>query len=200
MSGRARSEGRCPRCLLHERACSCARGPRLATRTRVVLVVHRDEIHKPTNSGLLAVASLLNSEAHVRGLRDGEAPALAFDAETQPLLLFPHADAEPIARFTASSRPITLVVPDGTWRQAARVRRRVPGLAALPCVALPAEATASARIRAQPHDERLPTLVAIARALGILEGAAVRDALEDVFAALVERTLDRRGTRRTAGP
>lgn len=192
MSRRAKPDGRCGRCRMYERLCLCATIPRLETRTRLVLVIHRDETNKPTNSGLLAVSSLVNSEACVRGLHGGEPPALAFDAATQPLLLFPHADAQPLERFAASPRPVTLIVPDGTWRQAARARHRVPGLAGVPCVALPADEPV-ARLRAQPHDQRLPTLIAIARALGILEGAEVRVALEQLFFALVERTLRLRG-------
>ncbi len=192
MSRRAKPDGRCDRCRMYVRLCLCATIPRLETRTRLVLVIHRDETNKPTNSGLLAVSSLVNSEVCVRGVQGGEPPALAFDAATQPLLLFPHADAQPLARFAAAARPVTLIVPDGTWRQAARTRHRVPGLADVPCVALPADEPV-ARLRAQPHDQRLPTLIAIARALGILEGVEVRVALEQLFAALVERTLRLRG-------
>ena len=193
MSRRAKPEGRCARCRQYERLCLCASLPQLETRTRLCLVIHRDELHKPTNSGLLAVASLRNSELLVRGVHGGDAATLAVDAATQPLLLFPHEDARPLADFARSPRPITLVVPDGTWRQAARVRGRVAGLDDAPCVTLPSEPTATARLRAHPHDGRLPTLVAIARALGLLEGPAVRAALESLFELLVERTLRLRG-------
>jgi DTW domain-containing protein YfiP len=193
MSRCQKPDGRCARCRLYARLCLCAELPRLDTRTRLCLVIHRDEQHKPTNSGLLACASLGNSEVFVRGVHGGDAPALAFDAATQPLLLFPHADAQPLADFARAPRPITLVVPDGTWRQASRVRGRVAGLDGVPCVTLPPEPAATARLRAQPDDARLPTLLAIARALGVLEGAAVRAALERLFATLVARTLRLRG-------
>lgn len=192
MTRRAKPDGRCARCRMYERLCLCALVPRLATRTRLVLVIHRDETQKPTNSGLLAAQSLPNSEVYVRGLYGQSAPALAFDAATQPLLLFPHEDALPLGRFAGAPRPITLVVPDGTWRQASRVRQRVAGLAGIPCVTLP-PAAATARLRAQPDDARLPTLVAIARALGILEGPATQAALEGLFAALVARVTRLRG-------
>ncbi|HEX6839184.1 MAG TPA: tRNA-uridine aminocarboxypropyltransferase [Polyangia bacterium] len=193
MSRRQKPAGRCARCRLYERLCLCASLPRLDTRTRLCLVIHRDELHKPTNSGLLAVASLRNSELCVRGVHGGDAASLALDATTQPLLLFPHADARPLADWARCPRPITLVVPDGTWRQAARVRGRVAGLAEVPCVTLPPEPTPPSRLRAQPDDARLPTLLAIARALGVLEDAATRAALEQLFAALVDRTLRLRG-------
>ena len=179
---------------MYERLCLCALVPRLETRTRLVLVIHRFEAAKPTNSGQLATAALVNSEVYLRGV-EGEAAPLTIDPATQPLLLFPHADAVPLASFAGATRPITLIVPDGTWRQAARVRRRVPGLAEVPCVSLPAEAPAGARLRAQHHAERIPTLAAIARALGLLEGPAVRAALEALHAALVARTLGLRGRR-----
>ena len=42
----------------------------------------------------------------------------------------------------------------------------------------------------------MATLEAIARALGILEGAWVREALEQLFRVMVERTLWLRGTLR----
>jgi len=197
MSRCQKPAGRCARCRLYEHVCLCASLPRLDTRTRLCLVLHRDEQHKPTNSGLLAVASLPNSDVCIRGLHGGDAAAPSFDASTQPLLLFPHADARPLADFAQSPRPITLVVPDGTWRQSSRVRARVAGLAEIPCVTLPSAPSAPPRLRAQPDDARLPTLLAIARALGVLEGDAVRTALEDVFAALVARTLRLRG--RAAG-
>ena len=73
------------------------------------------------------------------------------------------------------------------------MRGRVAGLGDVPCVTLPPSSAATTRLRAQPDDRRLPTLVAIARALGILEGDAVRAALEQLFATLVERTMQLRG-------
>jgi len=185
---------RCAACRLDERRCLCALLPRLETRTRLVLVLHRDEAHKPTNTGQLAARCIINSEVLVRGRPGEPVPRFCADAATQPLLLFPHDDALPLAAFAASARPVTLIVPDGTWRQAARVSHRLPGLEGVPRVALPPEAPSGYRVRAGAHAERVPTLEAIARAFGVLEGAAVREALERLHRALVERTLAARGT------
>ena len=88
---------------------------------------------------------------------------------------------------------MVLVVPDGTWRQASKVRNRVPGLKELPCVSLPPDVPSIYRLRAEAHEHGLATMEAIARAMGILEGAHVRVALEHVFRAMVERTLWARG-------
>ena len=196
MSRRQNVDERCVRCRMHESLCVCSLIPRIETRTRLVLVIHRDEERKPTNSGQLAALCLPNSEVCVRGVVGRPAPRFVPDPATQPLLLFPSERAIPIATFAQSARPITLIVPDGTWRQAAKVRQRMPGLADVPCVSLPPDVPTTYRLRAEFHDDRLATLEAIARALGILEGVWVREALEQLFRVMVERTLWLRGTLR----
>ena len=198
MSRKDNADARCPRCRVHASLCVCALLPRIETRTHLILVVHRREERKPTNTGRLAIECLSNSQAIVRGHESSPTEPFAWDGSTQPLLLFPHADALPIARFAASERPITLIVPDGTWRQAAKVRTRVPGLGDVPCVSLEPEAPTMYRLRHETRDGGLATIEAIARALGVLEGGHVRSTLEKVFRAMVERTLWSRGQLDTA--
>jgi len=57
-----------------------------------------------------------------------------FEPTHRAFVLFPHADARILDRQLAEEddRPIRLIVPDGTWRQARRMVRRVAGLAQLP--------------------------------------------------------------------
>jgi len=179
---------------MHESLCVCALLPRFETRTRVVLVIHRYEHRKPSNTGRLAIECLPNSEVVVRGHEAQPSAPLSFDPASQPLLLFPHEDAPPLERLAGGGRPVTLVVPDGTWRQASKVRQRVPGLRDVPCVSLPPDVPSIYRLRAEAHGHGLATLEAIARALGILEGPEVRASLERVLRAMVERTLWARGT------
>ncbi|MES1206643.1 MAG: tRNA-uridine aminocarboxypropyltransferase [Pseudomonadota bacterium] len=198
MSRRDNADARCPRCRVHASLCICPLIPRIDTRTRLVLITHRREDRKPTNTGRLAAACLPNSEVIVRGHESSPRAPFVWDASTQPLFLFPHAAAVPIARFAASERPVTLIVPDGTWRQAAKVRNRVAGLRDVPCVSIEPEggATTAYRLRNETRAEGMATMEAIARALGVLEagGASVRGALEKVFDAMVERTLWSRGS------
>jgi DTW domain-containing protein YfiP len=112
---------------------------------------------------------------------------------SQTLLLFPHAEARPLEDWRGADRPITLVVPDGTWRQAKKARRRVAGLADLPCVSLPAAGPSAYRLRHAARPNRLATIEAIARALQILEGPTEGDEiqrrLDHIFRVMVDRTL-----------
>jgi DTW domain-containing protein YfiP len=158
--------------------------------------MHRAEERKTTNTGRLAAMCLPNSEIWIRGRAGEPTSALGLDPESQPVLLFPHEDAVPISRFAGLPRAITLVVPDGTWRQASRVRNRVAGLREVPCVSIPPDARTEYRLRYESHTEGLATLEAIARAFGILEGHRVRDAMEHILRVMVERTLWSRGVLR----
>jgi DTW domain-containing protein len=199
MSRRDNTLLRCGRCRMIGALCVCSLlpSPRLATRTRLVLLIHRFEDRKPTNTGRLAAECLSNSEVIVRGHAWEPPRPFACDAGSTPLLLFPHPDATLLderSPWLESKRPLTLVVPDGNWRQASKVRNRVGGLRGVPCVSLPAGEPSVYRLRAEAHEAGLSTLEAIARAMGLLEGAAVRQALERVFRAMVERTLWSRGT------
>jgi DTW domain-containing protein len=182
---------------MHAPLCVCPLLPRLETRTRVVLLVHHKEERKTTNTGRIATLALTNSELVRRGDRGAPPPALTFAHGSAPLFLFPHEDATPIDAWATRDRrdkPVILIVPDGTWRQASKVRKRVPALAGVPCVSLPEGGVETRyRLRAEQKPGGLATIEAIARVLGVLEGPSVEQALLTVFDAMVERTLWTRG-------
>ena len=175
---------------MHRTLCICGLIKPLATRTRLVLILHQLEQEKPTNTGRLAARCLTNSVVIDGGAPSQPDPPPPWAAPgTQALLLFPHADARPLADWRTSERPIVLVVPDGTWRQAKKARRRTAGLDRLPCATLPAGARSSYRLRHAANPERLATIEAIALALGILEGPQAQQQLDHLFRVMVDRTL-----------
>ena len=202
MSRRNNAASRCNRCRMHSSLCVCALIPTLETRTRLVLVIHRAEDRKPTNTGRLAACAMPNSEIIVRGRAEEPADSIVLRPGTRPLFLFPHEDAVPLASFASDSsaphddRPFTLIVPDGNWRQASKVRNRVPGMRDVPCISLPVGEPSIYRLRSEAHPFGLATIEAIGRCLRVLEGdagPAVERALLHVFRAMVERTLWSRG-------
>lgn len=196
MSRRDNVEARCAICRLHATLCVCSLVPRLQPRTRVVLLVHYREARKPSNTGQLAARCGARHSVTIFGKRGQVLEAPVVGEDESPLLLFPDVDAAPISQYAASEKPIALIVPDGNWRQASKVRRRVPGLAAIPCVTLPEAGPTEYRLRAEPREGGLATFEAIARALGLLEGDAgpeIERAMLEVFRVMVERTLWYRG-------
>lgn len=200
MSRRDNVDKRCERCHLHRPLCICDLVPRLETRTRLLLVIHRDEERKPTNTGQLAARALARSNVVVTGDRARPLPLPLVGDHEEPLLLFPGEGAVPLTDFVTSTRPVALVVPDGTWRQARKVGARVPGLESVPRVALPPGPESTYRLRTETKDGGLATLEAIARAFAILEGPTrgpqVEAALLHVFRVMVDRTLWLRGALR----
>jgi DTW domain-containing protein YfiP len=180
---------------MHVTLCICDVSPRLETRTRLALLLHQREVGKPTNTGQLAARCMPNSVVSVVGQRDQVSTLPAIAAHEQPLLLYPADDAVPITQYATSERPIVLLVPDGSWRQAHKMRRRIPGLAEVPCVTLPELSRTSYRLRSENHEGGLATLEAIAGALRHLEpeGEAIEAALLGLFRIMVDRTLWLRG-------
>lgn len=193
MSRRANAAARCPRCRLHGSLCICALIVPIATRTRLLLITHRSEDRKSTNTGRLATLCLTNSEVIVRGNESNPTPPFQPDPSSDAVFLFPFEGAVPLTEYAGSSRSITLIVPDGTWRQASKVRNRVGGLREIPCVSLPPGLPSTYRLRFEAHAHGLATIEAIARAMGVLEGQAARASVELAFRAMVERTLWSRG-------
>jgi len=178
---------------MHRSLCICALLPRLPTRTRVVVIIHQLELSKPTNTGVVAARCLENARVVYRGRGPDDQPGADLreivSGPARSVVLFPHPDATPLEALRGRGEDVQLVVPDGTWSQAARMRRRLEVLGGLPCVALPARAGTADRLRAAPRPDRLATLEALAVALGILEGPAVEEALLRVYRTMAERTL-----------
>jgi DTW domain-containing protein len=184
---------RCPRCRLHTDLCACAVLVPMATKTDLIVVAHRFEVRKPTSTGRLAVLCLQGARLCQRGLHGTDDDAVTWAAGRTPLLLFPCRDAIPIDEWQAAqpgaTPPVTLIVPDGTWRQAKRVRSRVPGLAGITAVTLPGARATGLRLRQPDRPNRLATMEAIALAFGVLEGPAAEAHLRHAYRTVVERTL-----------
>lgn len=185
---------RCSRCGLHLRSCLCASLEPLALATRVVVLRHRRELHKPSNSGRLVPLTLVDSEVRTFGARDVALDsACLIDPARHSLLLYPSSDSRELTQGELAAGPITLIVPDADWRRAFKFVAREPVLVGVPRVHLPSGAPSTYRLRRHTNPRFLATFEAIARALGILEGPDVQARLEHVFRLMVERTLLSRG-------
>ncbi len=181
-------DDRCARCMMRPEVCLCPL-PRVENRTPIVIVRHRLEAFRPTNTARLA-ALVLGDVALFEfgrlGVRGTDAPL----REPDTWLLFP--DGPQLA--PEGPRPRRLLVLDGTWPQARRMAHKLEAVRGLPRFALPPPLESPERLRAEPHREGMATLEAIARALEILDGPAVAAPLFDVYRRQVAGVLaTRRG-------
>jgi DTW domain-containing protein len=181
MPGLRKTKDPCPVCGLHKERCICASIPKLDLKTRLCLVIHRRELKRTTNTGQLAVHSLVNSEMRVRG-EQGQPLDLSdlITPKYRTVLFFPSDDAiELTSDFVAESDlPIQLIVPDGNWRQASKVFSRQKELEGIPKVKIGKPNLASIHLRKEHLQEGMSTLEAIAEALAVIEG---REAVESLF-------------------
>lgn len=168
---RRHRRARCERCTLHRELCVCDQLPRVRTPFEWILVQHASDRHRPTNTGRLVAAMLGGVKVIVYA-----DSTVAFDAtpldrpDRDYRLLFPAPDAEeltPAMVRAAKAATLTLVLLDGTWRQASRMRRRMPRLRTMECVRLPAAAPSSWAIRRANHPERLCTIEAVIRVIAL---------------------------------
>jgi DTW domain-containing protein len=185
---------RCRRCRLHLDLCVCDLLVPLPASTKLLVVAHWAEIRKPTNTGQLAVHCLQDARLCVRGREDVPNDPIAWDSSTTPLVLFPTQDAMSLETWRSQhEEPVTLIVPEGTWRQAKRIPRRVPELAGVETVVLSPAQGSDYRLRHGHGEHWLATMEAVARALGILEGPErgprIEERLMHVFRAAVDRAL-----------
>ena len=196
MGTRSKRSERCQQCRLHTRLCICSAIPRHDLATRLILVMHHREWTRPTATGPLALAVLDNSELRIQGCRGQQLDFHDLDTvERRNLLLYPGEGVPVLSRnfLCGDPRPVNLIVPDGSWRQAARMGRRLPGLEHAVMVRLPEGSQTCWGIRRESLPAGLATFEAIARALGIIDSAEVQESMEKFFSLMVARTLQTRG-------
>ena len=167
--------------------CLCAEFPRLPARTRVVLLTHRIELTRSTNTGRIVARLLEGSEIRVRGEIDpGARPPLP---EGRRLILFPTPSARVLSRGDAprEGEPLVLLVPDGNWNQARHAFNRDPDARGAEPVTLPEGAPSRYGLRRAPREGTLSTLEAVARAMSLLESEDLAQTMMAAFDQWVAR-------------
>jgi DTW domain-containing protein YfiP len=158
------------------------------TRTRIVILQHPRESRVAINTARIARLCLPNSEIRVgvEWQEDGELADLMPDGERETILLYPGEGAQDIAEIR-STKPVTVVVIDGTWPQARKVFRMSPALAKLPRYGFVPSIESEYRIRSEPRRDFVSTIEALVRVLGVLEeDPDLADALMRPFRAMVD--------------
>lgn len=169
----------------------------MSLKTQLALVIHAKELKRTTNTGRLALEALTNSRMWIRGEANNP---IDFDSllspDYQPLLFFPAEDAVELTKEFIGSfeKPIRLIVPDGSWRQASKLHYRHRELDAVPRVKISEPNLATQHLRAENMPEGMSTLEAIAKAFSVLEGEEVGEKLRALYAEKLKRTLEGRGT------
>jgi len=177
-TGRGYRSARCDGCGLRVELCICAKLPTFTIETRLHLTLHCQEVRKPSGTARLLRRLIPASEFSTYGDgRNAEQSAASHSAvhETRlleplpTLVLYPDLSAPTLNQVSQEVRgPVRLVVPDGTWVQTRRWRRRDSTWSTARVVRIDDQQT-DYQLRRSESPERLCTFEAVAFALGHLE-------------------------------
>jgi len=178
---------RCEQCLLAEQHCICADKPGQASHIDFVLIYHRDEVFKPTNTGrLIADCFPQNTYAFVwdRIDPDPQLIDLLNDKSRQCVMIFP-SDEQRHPQFDHAQRDdqkrLTLILLDATWRQARRMRNLSRWLDGIPCIDINPSNASTYATRKASAENYLSTAEATAMALAQLDEIKLQKTVENYF-------------------
>lgn len=188
----------CYRCMRPEPSCVCDLVRPVDNRTRVLVVQHGAERRHPFGTVRLARIGLRNAEVYVSDRDDAGRNRCPPRELPGAVLLFPAPGATRIDLLPEPPRE--LVVLDGTWSTAGKLRRDNAWLQALPIVALAPTQPGRYRIRRAPRPAvQLSTIEAIVAALLALEpDTPGLSGLLEAFDGMIDRQLEL--ARRYRGP
>lgn len=196
---RGKSVARCDVCQLARYACICSWQPKLSLGVEFVLLMHRDEVFKPTNTGRL-IADIFPLQTHAftwnRTAPEAALLTLLTDPRRRCVIVYP-AESDVNAVDTTSAVPTpsrsvftampqdekinTFILLDGTWKQSGRMFKQGRWLDEFACVALPEGRTRGYTVRKSHQEDYLSTLEAAALCLTMVNENAAADVLLDYF-------------------
>jgi DTW domain-containing protein YfiP len=188
-TARGKSVIRCERCQLAAYACICAWQPQLVARAEFVLLLHRIEVFKPTNTGRL-IADLFPAQTHAfcwsRTEPEQALLDLLSDENRQCFIVFPADTPEAKAKsrkvFTeipTNDKIKTFILLDATWKQSGRMFHLSRWLENVPCVSLPEGVLRGYAVRKSHQDDYFSTAEAAALCLQMAGEQANSDVLLD---------------------
>ncbi len=177
----------CQGCRLEETRCICPQQPPISSLIEVLVIRHALEIHRSSGSARLIPLVISNASIIDIGKRGVAPPTEVSRGRTA--LLFP--GGVPISKAAPIDR---LVVLDGSWGQARRMRYRLKCLSNLRTVTIPDSGRLPQKnLRKPRYAGELPTALALAQALKALGEPMAAAALQKVYTSLYDALKRDRG-------
>jgi len=203
---------RCSGCLMAQDFCICDLRPEnVPCRAQIWLLMHPEEIYKPTNTGRLLADCLPDTQVFYWYRTEPNAQLLTLlqNDQYQPFIIFPD-DMEDYAHRVVqfdqvmthqnnksdnSNKIPVFIILDGTWRQARRMFRKSPYLADLPVLPLKTDRLTRYALRKPASEQHLCTVevgIELLKQAGEIQAA---EAVEGYFDVFNRRYAESRGLR-----
>ena len=190
---------RCEFCQLANFACLCQWRPKSMSECDFVLLMHRDEVFKPTNTGRL-IADIFPENTYAfawsRTEPSAELLQLLDDPRRQCFIIYPSAESETRAVYSTvpvSDKSPTFILLDGTWKQSSRMFHLSRWLDKVPVLRLPETLLRGYAVRKSHQDNYLSTVEAAALCLQVAGESRQSETLLDYFALFNMHYLATRG-------
>ena len=181
---------RCPFCRININFCFCGGLSMHGNNTPVSVIMHFREKHLTSNTANLGLLTLSKFRIYERGLKEAPFRFSSIPVTENELVLFLYPDEGAVLlddEFSDKYKgPYHLVVPDGSWGQASKIRKR-ERLEHLMSVRLPADVRGEYTLRKSTSFNRLSTFEAVAYAMRYLEGEEMSLSLLSCFRLMNER-------------
>ena len=191
---------RCENCQMALSACMWAWRPNTQCDIDFVVLMHRLELFKPTNTGRLIADAFPTTHVYLWSRTEPELALLALlnDVERECFLVFPCQASEERPRtvihtLTPSTKKRTLILLDGSWRQCSRMAILSRWLDAIPCLSLPADYIKSYAFRDSGRLDRFSTVEAAISCLQLAESFTAAQILQNYYALFHCHYLATRG-------
>ena len=193
---KGKSVKRCPDCQMGDFACMCAWRPQAEAGVDFVLLMHRKELFKPTNTGRLIVDVFPGTRAFLWNRLDApeELKKILKDPARDCFVVFPADGTENCAREVVrevpkSTKKTTLILLDGTWKQCSRMIGLSRWLDGVPCLSLPESLVRSYAVRDSGRDHRFSTAEAAISCLLLAEEPTCARTLQHYFSMFNQHYL-----------
>lgn len=158
--------------------------------TSVSVIMHFREKHLTSNTANLGLLTLSQFHIYERGLRNAPFSFSSIPVTENERVLFLYPDEEAALlddEFSDKYKgPYHLIVPDGSWGQASKIRKR-ERLDHIMSVRLPTDLKGEYTLRRSTSSNRLSTFEAVAYAMKYLEGEEMSLSLLACFRLMNER-------------
>ena len=197
---KGKSVKRCPDCQMGDFACMCAWRPQADSDVEFVLLMHRKELFKPTNTGRLIVDVFPGTSAFLWNRLEApeELENILKDPNRSCFVVFPADGTENCTRHVVqeippSAKKTTLILLDGTWKQCSRMIGLSRWLDDVPCLSLPESLVRSYAVRDSGRDHRFSTAEAAISCLRLAQEETSARILQHYFSMFNQHYLATRG-------
>ncbi|MBR0519604.1 DTW domain-containing protein [bacterium] len=185
-------ENKCSVCGFIPRLCICSEIEKVNPKIRIILIQHSLDARKPSNTG-----NLLKGITDCELIRYGKLEDKPVDMEEieklNAFVLYPFQDSILLTKeIWKEDETPTIIIPDGTWKQASRLASRLRGH----CrgfLRFPSNFVTNYKLRDSREDFKLCTCESAMNVYGILGDTKSERSVKNAFELFVNKNLKNRG-------